>query len=516
MLRIAKTESGMVAGAPGTDARITVFKGIPFAADTSGKNRWRPPQPPEKWAGVRKCLEFGPITMQKIPGQNPDAFYSKEWHVDPEVPMGEDSLCLNIWTPAKSADEKLPVMVWIFGGGLQEGYAHEMEFDGERIASRGVILVSIAYRLNVFGFLAHPDLTAENPDAPANFGFLDQKAGIEWVRRNVANFGGDPDNITIFGQSAGGVSVLTQMCSPQTEGLFQKAIIESSAGGSLLPVYPAAPFRPELSLSQAEENGRKFLKECLGVDTIAQARALDAKFIRDKCVEAGCWFPQVIDGKFVSESVASCILNDRLHRVPFIIGYTEDEMPLGVPGGTEEEAAAWIRASFGEYAEEYLAACREKAKKDGVSLAAASLTNVNENSTRMIGDICDGQGRTVYCYAFDPEIPGDDAGAFHSSDLWFQFETLMKCWRPFDGHHYDLARKMCNYWTNFAKTGDPNGLDADGTPMPRWTPYTQESRRVIQLYDEIAMEPEEVQAKREVAIRANMEAYQKQKEEGIC
>ena len=511
MLRIAKTESGMVAGAPGTDARITVFKGIPFADNTSGENRWRPPQPPKSWDGVRPCLEFAPITMQKTPGQDPDAFYSKEWHVDPQVPMSEDgSLVVNIWTPAKTGKEKLPVMVWIFGGGLQEGYAHEMEFDGERVAARGVILVSVAYRLNVFGFLAHPELTAENPEAPTNFGFLDQKAGIEWVKRNIANFGGDPENITILGQSAGGVSVFSHLCSPQTEGLFQKAVIQSSAGGSVLPVYPKTRFNPAVPLAQAEANGVRFLKEFLGVDTIAEARKLDAKFIRDKCVEAGIWFAQVTDGKFMDETITEGIFRGHAHRVPILIGYTGDEMPLGVPGGTDGQVEAWAAEQFGPYAQEFVAACREKAQREGTTLAQAAMVNVNENSTRIVAEELSRQGHPVYAYAFDPEIPGDDAGSFHSSDLWFSFETLMKCWRPFDGHHFDLARRMCNYWTNFAKSGDPNGPDADGTPMPEWTPYTAESPRVIHLYDEIAMElPEEADKKREVMLRANREAFAK-------
>jgi len=511
MLRIAKTESGMVAGAPGTDARITVFKGIPFAADTSGENRWRPPQPPEKWEGIRECYEFAPITMQKIPGQDPNAFYSKEWHVDPDVPMSEDgSLVVNIWTPAKTVDERLPVMVWIFGGGLQEGYAHEMEFDGERIASRGVILVSVAYRLNVFGFLAHPDLTAENPDEPANFGFLDQRAGIMWVKRNIANFGGDPDNITILGQSAGGVSVFSHLCSPRSKGLFQKAVIQSSAGGSVVPAYPKNPFNDAIPLTKAEENGVRFLREQLGVETIAEARKLDARFIRDKCVEARSWFPQVIDGRFLTESIPACLFGGRMHDAPVIIGYTGDEMPLGVPGGTDSQVEEWARENYGPYAEEFIAACREKAKREGVSLSRAAMVNINENSTRIAAEELSRQGHAVYAYEFDPEIPGDDAGAFHSSDLWFTFETLMKCWRPFVGYHYDLARKMCNYWTNFAKTGDPNGLDADGTPMPQWNTYTEKSPLVMHFYDEIAMEdPSEGDAKREVMLRANREAYDK-------
>ena len=509
MLRIAKTESGMVAGAAGTDARITVFKGIPYAADTSGENRWRPPQPPEKWEGIRKCYEFAPITMQRIPGQDPNAFYSKEWHVDPDIPMSEDgSLVVNIWTPAKTPEDKLPVMVWIFGGGLQEGYAHEMEFDGERIASRGVILVTVAYRLNVFGFLAHPDLTAENPDEPTNFGFLDQRAGIMWVKRNIANFGGDPDNITILGQSSGGVSVFSHLCSPRSKGLFKKAVIQSSAGGSVLPVYPKTPFRDAISLAEAEENGVRFLREQLGVETIAEARKLDAKFIRDKCVESQSWFSYVIDDKFLKEPIVKCLFGGRLNDAPVLIGYTGDEMSLGVPGGTDAQVEAWARENYGPYAEEFIAACREKAQREQVPLSKAAMVNVNEISTRVIADELSRQGRAVYAYEFDPEIPGDDAGAFHSADLWFTFETLMKCWRPFDGHHFDLARKMCNYWTNFAKNGDPNGPDANGTPMPIWTPYSEKSPFVMLFHDEIGMEkPSTADAKREVMLRANREAY---------
>ena len=231
MLRIAKTEAGMVRGIPAADPRITSFKGIPFAAPPTGRLRWRAPQPPVPWEGIRDCIEFGPIAMQDTPGLDPNDIYTKEWHVDSSVPMSEDCLQLNIWTPMKTGEERLPVMVWIFGGGLQAGYPSEMEFDGERFARRGVVFVSLNYRLNVFGFLAHPELTAENPDSPcANWGLLDQKAGIDWVRRNIANFGGDPNNITIFGQSAGGGSVQTHLASPMAERAFQKAIIHSGGG----------------------------------------------------------------------------------------------------------------------------------------------------------------------------------------------------------------------------------------------------------------------------------------------
>ena len=509
MLRITKTETGMVKGFPGTDARITVFKGIPYAADPSGENRWRAPQPAKPWEGIRECYAFGPITMQAIPGKDPNAFYSKEWNVDPEIPMAEDgSLQLNIWTPAKTGDEKLPVMVWIFGGGLQEGNCCEMEFDGERIAHRGCVLVTIAYRLNVFGFLAHPELTAEAPDAPCNFGFLDQKAAIEWVNRNIENFGGDPKNITIFGQSSGGVSVFTQMCSEQTDGLFQKAIIQSSAGGSLLPVYPKTMFRHNLELKEAEQLGVRFFKEYLGVETLAEARALPAEFVRDKALEVRGWFNSVVDHKFLTKEIEGYLMADELHRVPVMLGWTGDEFGMGPKENTVEALEAYAKGSMGEYADEYVSLVKSEVEK-GEELTKAASIFMNETAARDVAKIFNEQGRPIWLYNFDPEIPGDDAGSFHSSDLWFCFETLMKCWRPFDGHHYDLARKMCNYWTNFAKNGDPNGKDADGSEMVTWEPYTPENPRCINFFDEIFMQKEDESAVTKFIVEKNLEAYRK-------
>lgn len=509
MLRVTKTENGMVKGFPGTDARITVYKGIPYAADPSGENRWRAPQPAKNWEGIRECYEFGPITMQAIPGKDPNAFYSKEWNVDPEIPMAEEgSLCLNVWTPAKKADEKLPVLVWIFGGGLQEGNCCEMEFDGERMAHRGIIVVTVAYRLNVFGFLAHPELTEEAPDAPCNFGFLDQKAAIEWVNRNIANFGGDPDNITIAGQSSGGVSVFSQMCSKQTEGLFKKAIIQSSAGGSLLPVVPKAMFKHNMELSEAEHVGVKFFKEQLGVETLAEARALPAEFVRDKALEVRGAFNSVVDHKFLDKEIEGYLMKNEFHKVPLILGWTGDEFIMGPKESTEESLKAFADASMGDNADEFVKTVMADAAS-GKDIKKAAGININETAARDVAEVFNEQGRPIYLYNFDPEIPGDDAGSFHSSDLWFTFETLMKCWRPFDGHHYDLARKMCNYWTNFIKTGDPNGNDADGTPMVKWEPYTPDNKRCIQFFDDISMQEEETSPAAQYIVKKNLEAYKK-------
>ncbi len=502
MLRETKTENGLVRGFPGTDARITVYKGIPFAAPPVGENRWRAPQRAQDWEGVRECYEFGPITMQAVPGKNPDAFYSKEWHVDPEVAMSEDGLYLNIWTPAKKTDEKLPVMVWFFGGGYREGYAWEMEFDGERFAHRGVILVSVAYRVNVFGFLAHPELTKNQPDAPCNFGMLDQLAGLEWVERNIENFGGDPKNITIFGQSAGGGSVWNHLASPLSRGHFQKAIPQSAGGCDIR--YPENRRRVVATLEVAEKQGEQFLKEWLHVDTIEEARKLDADFIEQQCLASGMMFRPYIDGKFLTVGHNERIKNGTIADVPIMTGNTTDEFVIGPDCDDEAGIEAWANELFGEKAGQYLAACHKFAQEKGVSLRKACGIGSFEYGTRVALEYLAAQGRPLYYYVFGPTIPGDDAGAFHSSDLWFEFETLMKCWRPFDGHHFDLARRMCNYWTNFAKTGDPNGLDADGTPMPQWKPFTVDSKMPIFFGDETGMRTEPFTEKEKFLISVNL------------
>ena len=191
MIRTAVTENGVVMGIEAADPRITAFKGIPFAEPPVGENRWRAPQPCQDWEGVLDASRFAPISVQDTPGVGDD-IYCREWHVDSNIAMDEDCLYLNVWTSAKSTDEKQPVLVWFFGGGLQWGYTSEMEFDGERIARRGITVVTVNYRLNAFGFLAHPDITAQQSEAPTNFGHLDQQAGLKWVIRNIEAFGGTP------------------------------------------------------------------------------------------------------------------------------------------------------------------------------------------------------------------------------------------------------------------------------------------------------------------------------------
>jgi len=483
MLRQVTVETGILEGLPAADPRITSFKGIPFAAPPVGKNRWRAPQPAEKWEGVRKAYKFAPISMQNPPAANPEDIYSREWNVDPDIAMSEDCLYLNVWTPAKSVDEKLPVFVWYFGGGLVAGNTQEMEFDGERLARRGIIVVTVNYRLNVFGFLCHPEITAESPDAPANFGYLDQRYGTMWVKRNIAAFGGDPNNITIGGQSSGGGSVMAQVASPMNKGLFQKAIVDS---GCEIHAY-GSPFFTSgrgLTLADAENLGMKFF-ESLGVKTLEEARALDALVLRDKFMEDRSIilaFRPVEDHLFLVGATNHMFMENTANMMPMLFGHTSTEYPSAPPVKTLEAFEAFARERYGEDADEFLEICNVKSGSLTEALYRAKMQHI-EFSIRLFGQAKKNTGdkHPMYYWVFDPEMPGwDNPGTFHSSDLWFFWETLAKCWRPFEGKHYDLARQMCNYWANFIKNGDPNGKDANGKKMPEWKPYTvDEPARMI-------------------------------------
>lgn len=473
MLREVQVKNGIVRGLPAADPRITSFKGIPFAAPPVGDNRWRAPQPAEDWEGVLEAFQFAPISMQATPGVNKDNIYDFEWHVDPNVPMSEDCLYLNVWTPATSTDEKLPVFVWYFGGGLQVGYPSEMEFDGERLARRGMIVVTINYRLNAFGFLCHPDITKEAPNAPANFGNLDQQFATRWVKDNIAAFGGDPDNITIGGQSAGGGSVLSQLTSPQNEGLFQRAIIQS---GLFAPVYPnnRVPGSGR-SLAEMEEEGVKFF-DFLGVSSLAEARQLDGEFIRLKALEYGKFWWSVVDDQFCVGDSFELFIKNKREMVPVLMGHTSSEFFSTPQVETLEEFKDLAEEIFGSDANEFLDLCDYESGNLEQIIENAAISTI-EYGIRIAGQANTDSNANVplYYYNFDAEIPGEDnPGTFHSVDLWFFFETLAKCSRPFVGKHYDLARQMCNYWAHFIENGDPNGKDQTGDDLPRWAPYTKE------------------------------------------
>lgn len=380
--------------------------------------------------------------------------------------MGEDCLYLNVWAPADGRKD-MPVFVWYFGGGLQVGYSAEMEFDGERIARRGIVVVTINYRVNAFGFMTHPEIQAEAPDKCANFGFMDQQAATRWVKRNIAAFGGDPENITIGGQSAGGMSVSTQLICPENKGLFRNAIIES---GTFLFPYPSQ-MGLTIPMEQALENGKKFF-EFLGVRSLKEARAIDEVTLRDKACE---WmgihgffgaFCQALDGNFCRCDSQLWYNSSDCVPVNVLMGHTTNEFFSDIPAEDEESLTAFARENFGSDAPVFLSFFTHPATKESI-LREGRICAI-EFATRMAARKREG-AQPLYYYCFDAPIPGwDHPGTFHSVDLWFFFESLAKCWRPFKGLHYDLARQMCDYWCNFIKTGDPNGCDLNGEALPVW------------------------------------------------
>lgn len=501
MNRRALTENGWVKGLPAADPRITAYKGIPFAAPPVGENRWRAPQPCKDWAGELCAYDFAPCSLQEVIRPNRGDIYTREWTVDPERPMDEDCLYLNIWTPAEGKPvgqgiqyverdeddrpaEKLPVFVWYFGGGLQVGATSEMEFDGERIARRGVVVVTVNYRLNVFGFLCHPEITAEAPDAPANFGFLDQQFATQWVKRNISAFGGDPERITIGGQSAGGMSVSAQLANPDNRGLIQGAIIES---GMFAPAYPGSLGLDE-TLAEGEARGKAFF-EALGARTLAEARALDARVVLDKALRwnRGPW-RCVTGDRFCSVAPHNWYRAKNRVACPVMAGATNNEFFLYPEGSNQAELRAFVQEKLPSVdADSFMdafagaddaAAIRARGEVSAIDYALQALCRGK------------GEGTPLYQYCFAAEIPGwDHPGAFHSSDLWFFFETLAKCWRPFSGKHYDLARQMCDYWANFIRSGDPNGMGSDGRRLPEWPETTAEAPVRMRFTDRCAAEP---------------------------
>ena len=468
MLRQVKTENGWIRGIEAADPRITSFKGIPFAAPPVGRNRWREPRPCENWAGIRDCSRFAPISMQWIPGLGDD-IYCREWHVDPEIPMGEDCLYLNVWTGAKKAGEKQPVLVWFFGGGLQCGYPAEMEFDGERIARRGIVVVTVNYRVGALGFLTHPQLSREQPDYPANFGNLDQQAGLRWVQRNIAAFGGDPNRVTIAGQSAGGGSVMSQLACPANAGLFSGAVVMSAM--IFDPYLRREIGRPE-TLKEAEKKGEDFFA-FLGVKTLEEARAMDAVTLQrryEKYMETHVPFFTVRDDLFCVGDPIALYRQGKCVDVVMMAGNTGGEFLNAIDAEDDRVLEAEARRLFGSRAEEFLAIPEAVRKTEG--LGYAPFSGIECTVKGVLSDVAK-DGRKGYCYCFDPDMPGwDNPGTFHSSDLWFWFETLAKCWRPFVGRHYDLARQMCDYFCNFIRSGDPNGSDINGEPLPRWEAWS--------------------------------------------
>ena len=472
-----RTESGIVEGYPAGNQFITVFKGIPFAKPPVGDLRWKAPQPCDPWDGVYKAYKFGNIAMQPrfVSEGGGTSLAAQEFYVR-DYPMSEDCLYLNIWTPAKTGNEKLPVAIYIHGGGYETGYSYLNAYDGEGFAKRDIILVTVAYRVNLFGFLSHPDLAAEDPhDSSGNYGLMDLAAAIEWVRRNIAGFGGDPENISLFGQSAGGGCVQNMCASPLMKGKIRHAIFQSSGGIS------KNNFGDCRSRAEDEEIGKRFF-EFLGVMTVAEARAIDAETLENKYKEFknsefyGMLFVPNVDGYVLPEDPADYFLSGKHDDIEYMVGCTKDEMrKFGAPAPSPE-ALQQDAARYGEFAEAYLAAIHaddpaavQPCYEDPIGnsfLAAALAFCENQNDLAR---------KPAYMYYFTYVPPGaEEMGAHHSVEHHYVFQTLVRSKRKYTGFDYDLSNEMADYWANFIKTGNPNPEGKDG-----WKPYTAEAPEAL-------------------------------------
>ena len=459
------TESGLVQGVAEKD--LIVYKGIPFAAPPVGNLRWRAPQPVAKWEGVRAADKFGPDPYQG----------------DGKGGVSEDCLYLNVWTPAKSAGEKVPVLVWIYGGGFSFGSTSTPVHNGEHLARKGVVLVSINYRVGPLGFLAHPELTAESPDhTSGNYGLQDQIAALRWVKKNIAAFGGDPDRVTIFGESAGGIAVSMLCASPEAKGLFRGAI--SQSGGSFGPTrettYPGENMR---TLAQAEASGVAFAQKA-GVKSLAELRQLGPEKLPGGWGSGTAW--PIVDGRVIPGDQHTLYEAGKYNDVDILVGYNSDEGLSFAREKTPAEYRANTEKRYGPFAEKLLAAYLAGA--DSVPKTARDLMRDAAFGwqTWSWANLQVATGRSkVFYYYFDQHqerpagSPEADHGMPHGVDVPYVFQTLDRNDARLTSGDRAISETVSTYWTNFAKRGDPNG---PGVPV--WPQYTATERRVMYFHNE--------------------------------
>jgi para-nitrobenzyl esterase len=480
-----KTANGELEGVSDKSSGVRSFKGIPFGEPPVGELRWKPPQPVKNWQGARKADKFGPRCMQR-PIYGDMGFRSNG--------MSEDCLYLNVWTPAKSANEKLPVLVYFFGGGFVAGDGSEGRYDGESMAKKGIVAITVNYRLGVFGFFAHPELTKESPNhASGNYGLFDQHAALEWVRRNIAAFGGDPKRVTIAGESAGSIAVSAQMASPLSKNLIAGAIGES---GSILGALSAVP------LAEGERAGVKFAAS-LGKDaapSLAELRAMTAEQLLDATAKPGQpWFTPTVDGYFFPKSPFEIFAAGEQARVPLLAGVNSEEMGYFAVLGRETPTVENYRKALerlypgkGEEVFKLYPASNETEVMD-VAQELAGDRFISYSTWKWVDTATKTGGKPTYYYLYARPRPamraemGDaqagpnprprSRGAVHSAEIEYAMGNLdlnkVYAWTPDD---YKVSQVMQEYFADFIKTGNPNGKG-----LPNWPKFGEGQRIVIDV-----------------------------------
>ena len=479
-----KTVNGILEGT--NESGISVFKGVPYAAPPVGNLRWKEPQPVTNWTGVRKADKFGPRAMQ-LP-----IFSDMNFHSDG---VSEDCLYLNIWTPAKTGNEKLPVLVYFYGGGFIAGDGSEPRYAGESMARRGIVAITVNYRLGLFGFFAYPELTKESPHhASGNYGLMDQAAALKWVQQNIAAFGGDPKKITIAGESAGSFSVSAQMASPLSRNIIAGAIGES---GSLLSLYPTA------TLEQAEQLGVNFA-DSVGAKDLAELRAMPAEELLKASAKPGNGrFPVDVDGYFFPKSPLDIFESGEQAHVPLLVGWNSEEgnywSILGQNKPTVANYEAAVKKLYGDNAEEALKVYHADNDADVIPVATglASDRFIAFSTWKWSDEQSKTGGKPVYRYFYEhprPWLNGDSSkkpsayGAVHSSEIEYAMGNLptnrVYDWQAED---YEVSAIMQSFFANFIKTGNPNGLG-----VPFW-PAVDNTRTVEVMHIDVdtKAEPEQ-------------------------
>ena len=443
-----RIDTGLISGATTADGAVRMFKGVPYAAPPVGELRWRAPQAAADWGGVRKAEHFGQVCMQN---QNP---------VAGTPAPSEDCLYINVWSGAQSANERRPVIVWNYGGGFYVGSGSQAMYDGEALARKGAVVVTYNYRLGPFGFFAHPELSKESGrNSSGNYGMMDAVQALRWVQKNIPAFGGDPNRVTIDGESAGAILVAALVASPEAKGLFHRAIAQSGA-------FMGINIGKTTTLEQAEQTGKKMADE-MGAMNLAALRAISAADLLKKGRAGGL----IVDGRYIPEDLSAIYAKGKQTPVDVLLGSNKDEGTFFIrPGtGNAQEYTAQTRKRFGDLADGYLKLHPAGSDSEAETSSLLSMRDEIGWHLRTWAQLQTQRGNKAYLYFFTrvpPVAPGQPSrGATHTAEIRYMFNNLDSL-APLTDIDRKLADAMSSYWVNFAATGNPNGKG-----LPEWPSY---------------------------------------------